>query len=127
LDSHDLQLAGGGGRSRDVQKGSLIMAMVVRISRGSFPSEKLGRIQQLLAASHDRLREPVTALRGLVHYWAVLDAGSNTMANVSVWSSLADARQMDTLAPMLALAQEFQAEGVVFERPIVNSEVLWAL
>jgi hypothetical protein len=42
------------------------------------------------------------------------------MVNVSVWRSLTDARQMETLAPMSALADEFSQLGVNFERPIVN-------
>jgi hypothetical protein len=38
-----------------------------------------------------------------------------------------DAKQMDTLVPMLALAGEFVKLGVVFERPITNYETLWQL
>jgi hypothetical protein len=34
---------------------------------------------------------------------------------------------MATLAPMLALAEEFAALGVEFERPILNDETLWRL
>ncbi len=49
------------------------------------------------------------------------------MVNVSIWATLADARQMDTLAPMLALAKDFAALGVTFERPILNYETLWTL
>ncbi len=47
------------------------------------------------------------------------------MVNVSVWRSLADAKQMETLASMLALAGEFSKLGVNFERPIINYDVLW--
>jgi hypothetical protein len=41
---------------------------------------------------------------------------------VSVWRTLEDARPMETLAPMLALAGEFVALGVTFERPITNHD-----
>jgi hypothetical protein len=47
------------------------------------------------------------------------------MVNVSVWRSLNDAQQMQTLVPMQALAEEFTREGVRFERPIINYETLW--
>lgn len=49
------------------------------------------------------------------------------MVNVSVWRSKADAMQMQTLGPMLALAEQFTREGVSFERPIINYETLWTL
>ncbi len=49
------------------------------------------------------------------------------MVNVSVWRSVADAQQMQTLGPMLALAEEFTREGVRFERPIINYETLWVV
>jgi hypothetical protein len=49
------------------------------------------------------------------------------MINVSVWQSLAEAKQMETLAPMLALAKEFSQMGVNFERPIINYDVVWEI
>jgi hypothetical protein len=62
-----------------------------------------------------------------MQYWVGIDRTTNTMVNVSVWASLADAKQMETLAPMLALAGEFVERGVVFERPIANYETLWEI
>jgi hypothetical protein len=47
------------------------------------------------------------------------------MVNISVWATLDDAKQMESLAPMLALATEFMSLGVQFERPITNYESLW--
>jgi hypothetical protein len=47
------------------------------------------------------------------------------MHNVSIWNSLAESRQMETFPPMLALAAEFTALGVRFQRPILNFETLW--
>jgi hypothetical protein len=47
------------------------------------------------------------------------------MVNVSVWDSLEHAQAMTTLAAMGALAKEFIALGVEFERPIVNYPTLW--
>jgi hypothetical protein len=32
---------------------------------------------------------------------------------------------METLSSMLALAAEFSKLGVIFERPIINYDILW--
>ena len=100
---------------------------VVRISRGSFKPEDYERIRTRLDQSYQTLAPAIRRLRGCMHYWAGIDRATNTMVNVSVWKSLADAKQMDTLAPMLALAGEFVKLGVVFERPIANYEILWQI
>ena len=49
------------------------------------------------------------------------------MHNVSVWETMADAKQLDTLQVMLDLGPPFVAAGARFERPITNHETLWAL
>jgi hypothetical protein len=100
---------------------------VLRISRGSFKPEDYERIKARLDGSQHTLVPAITKLSGCLHYWAGIDRASNTMVNVSVWKSLTDAKQMDTLAPMLALAGEFVELGVVFERPIANYETLWRI
>ena len=100
---------------------------VIRISRGSFKPEDYDQVKARLAASEATLAPAITSLPGLLHYYAGVDSLSNTMVNVSVWESLAAARQMETLAPMLALAGEFSQLGVSFERPIINYDLLWEL
>ena len=49
------------------------------------------------------------------------------MVNVSVWDTLEHAQAMSSLAEMSALAQEYMALGVEFERPIANYPILWQL
>ena len=66
-------------------------------------------------------------MRGCLHYWSGVDPISNTMINVSVWASLEDAKQMETLEPMRALAAEFVSIGVTFERPIANYDTVWSV
>jgi hypothetical protein len=100
---------------------------VVRISRGSFKPEDYERIKVRLDESEQTLVPTIRTLGGCLHYWAGIDPTTNTMVNVSVWESLADAKEMETLAPMLALAGEFVKLGVVFERPIANYETLWQI
>ncbi len=48
------------------------------------------------------------------------------MHNVSMWETVEDADQMASFQPMLALAEEFVALGVRFQRPILNFETLWS-
>lgn len=100
---------------------------VVRISRGSFQPEAYETVKERLTQSQASLIPAIRELNGLLHYYAGIDAISNTMINVSVWQSLADAKQMETLAPMLALTKEFIDLGVTFERPIINYDTVWEI
>ncbi|QSI34518.1 hypothetical protein GNX71_26985 [Variovorax sp. RKNM96] len=100
---------------------------VLRLSRGSFPAEKYPMVRDRLAHAQSSLVPAIEALHGCLHFWAGADPASNTMVNISVWATLEDARQMETLAPMLALASEFASLGVQFERPITNYQSLWEI
>jgi hypothetical protein len=100
---------------------------VVRISRGAFPPERYESVKARLTQSQETLIPAIRQLNGLLHYYAGIDAVANTMINVSVWQSLADSKQMETLAPMLALAKEFIDLGVTFERPIINYDTVWEI
>jgi len=101
--------------------------LIVRISRGSFAPQNYETIKTRLDAAQSTLVPAIRQLAGCLHYFAAIDRESSSMINVSVWRSLADAQQMQTLAPMLALAEEFTREGVRFERPIINYETLWQI
>ena len=100
---------------------------VVRISRGSFAPEKYETIKAQLNAGQTSLVPAIRQLAGCLHYFAAIDRDSSSMVNVSVWRSLADAQQMQTLGPMLAFAEIFTREGVRFERPIINYETVWSV
>lgn len=100
---------------------------VVRISRGSFKPESFEDVKKRLDGSRKSLIPAIKKLKGLLHYYVGIDPTSNTMINVSVWKTLADAKQMETLKPMQDLAGEFIAAGVTFERPILNYETLWQI
>jgi hypothetical protein len=100
---------------------------VLRISRASFAAESYADVRARLESSRATLEPAVRALKGCLHYWAAIDQLSRTMVNVSMWETLEDAKQLDRLTPMLALAGEFVALGVSFEAPITNSDVLWKL
>lgn len=100
---------------------------VARISRGSFQPERYELVKARLTQSQETLISAIRQLNGLLHYYVGIDPVSNTMVNVSIWQSLADAKQMETLAPMLALAKEFIDLGVTFERPIINYDTIWEI
>jgi quinol monooxygenase YgiN len=100
---------------------------IVRISRASFAPEKFEAIKNRLDEAQGSLVPAIRRLAGCQHYFAAIDRQSSTMVNVSVWRSLADAQKMQTLAPMLALAEDFTREGVRFERPIINYETVWTI
>ena len=99
--------------------------MVIRISRGKFPPDRFEDIAARLRRSGDVLIPSIRQLPGVLDYYAAIDQTSATMVNVSVWDNLSHAQQMSTFGPMLALAQEFQAAGVEFERPIINYDSVW--
>jgi hypothetical protein len=102
-------------------------APVIRISIGKFDAAKAAVIESKLQESRARLESGIRAMRGNLAYYAGIDRTNNAMHNVSIWESVADADQMATFGPMLALAVEFAALGVRFERPILNCDTLWQL
>ena len=99
----------------------------VRISLGRFDANKYETVLQKLIESQKTLVPAIKALKGNLAYYVGIDRDNSAMSNVSVWESLEDAQQMDSLRPMLDLAKEFLALGVVFERPITNHEIAWVL
>ncbi len=99
--------------------------MIVRLSRGSFDPAKTHEIEDRLRRSGETLIPAIRRLAGCVGYHAAVTTGS--MVNVSLWNTLDDAKQMDSLTEMQALAKEFIALGVQFERPIINYDTVWSL
>jgi hypothetical protein len=99
---------------------------VVRISNGRFDSAKATEAERLLVASERALRDALQGLPGLLHYYVGIDRANGQLTNVSVWKTLQDAQQMDTLSEMLAQRPILESAGVVFE-PITNHETLWTI
>jgi hypothetical protein len=100
--------------------------MVVRISKGKFDVANGGAGEHLLVESERALRESLTQLPGLLHYYVGIDRVKGYVTNVSVWDSLEHAHQMDSLAPMLAQRPLLESAGVQFEA-ITNHETLWTI
>jgi len=62
----------------------------------------------------------------LLYYHAGVDSATNTVVNVSIWETEQAAKEMDTLAPMLAQRQILESAGVQFDK-IANYEPLWKI
>ena len=99
---------------------------VVRISKGRFNPQHAEEVVTLLRQSEEALREPITALPGLLRYYVGIDEEKWFLTNVSVWDDAEHAHQKDTLAPMLAQRPLLEAVGVESE-PITNHDVLWSI
>jgi hypothetical protein len=99
---------------------------VVRVSKGRFNLADLAAAERLLAESERALREPLSRLSGLLHYYVGIDRATGYLTNVSVWESLEAAHQMDTLQAMLAQRPLLERAGVTFE-VIANHETLWTI
>jgi hypothetical protein len=98
---------------------------VVRISKGQYASDG-GEAERLLSDGEASLRESIENLNGLLHYYVGIDRERRYLTNVSVWETLEDAHQMDSLQAMLAQRPVLEAAGVSFE-PITNHETIWAI
>jgi quinol monooxygenase YgiN len=99
---------------------------IVRISRGRFPSVQYNEVRQLIEAAAEPLVPAIKQLRGLIYYHVAVDPVTNTVVNVSIWTDLDAAKQMDTLAPMLAQRPIVERAGVQFDQ-IANYEPLWTI
>jgi quinol monooxygenase YgiN len=99
---------------------------VVRISRGNFDAARLADVERLVRASQAALEPGLRAMRGLLAYYAAVDAATSTVVNVSVWEDIEAARQMDRFGAMLAQRPLLEAAGVTFGA-IANYEPLWTL
>jgi hypothetical protein len=102
-------------------------APVIRISIGKFDAGNAAVVAEKLRESRARLEDGIRAMNGNIAYYVGIDRSNNAMHNVSVWETVADADQMATFAPMIALGAEFAALGVRFDRPILNCDTLWQL
>jgi Antibiotic biosynthesis monooxygenase len=100
--------------------------MIVRISKGTFPRDRLFDAERALAESESALRSALEQMPGLVHYYVAIDRDAGQLTNTSVWDSLEHATAMSQLAEMRAQRPVLEAAGVTFE-PITNHDTLWTI
>ena len=114
------------GKTHTTLKGKKMNAKIVRISRGWFDPKMSAEVAKQLDDSAATLVPAIKELKGNLRYYVGIDRAAGTMTNVSIWDSLEHAKQMDTLAPMLAQRKAFEALGIRFD-PIINYETLWEI
>jgi hypothetical protein len=103
------------------------MEPIVRVSILRCARDTFAEMRQMMISAEKVLRPGIESMRGLLAYYGGADEATSSLTNVSVWSDLAAAKQMDTFQPMLDLGKEFAAKGATFERPIMNYATLWQL
>jgi hypothetical protein len=99
----------------------------VRVSVLRCQPQHFAELKKMMAESRAVLEPGLRQMRGLMHFYAGEDETGNALVNVSVWHTLADAKQLDTFQPMLDLGKVFVAKGAMFERPIMNYAPLWEI
>jgi hypothetical protein len=99
----------------------------VRVSVLRCHPEQFAELKQMMAESLAVLEPGIRQMRGLIHFYTGEDEATNSLANVSVWRTLEDARQLDTFQPMLDLGKVFTTRGATFERPVMNYSPLWEI
>lgn len=103
------------------------MSVVVRVSIMRCKPEAFAELRDLMMTALAPLEPGIGKMHGLMHFYAGADEAASSLTNVSVWTSLENAKQLDSFQPMLDLGREFVAKGATFERPIMNYTTLWEL
>ena len=99
---------------------------VLRISRATYLADAYEDVRAHLETTRAKLEPVLRGLDGFQHYYVAIDQTSKTITHVSIWATLADAKQLDSLPAMLVHAGEMVGLGVSFERP-TNNDILWEL
>ncbi len=100
---------------------------VIRISFLRCRPEQYAEFRDMMRGSAATLGPAVKGLPGLIHYHSGENEAESSFTNVSFWTSIEAAKQMDTLQPMLNLVKEFVAKGGTPIRPIVNYTQHWEI
>jgi hypothetical protein len=101
------------------------MKPVVRVSILRCPRERFAELEQMMIDAEPVLRPGIEAMPGLLAFYVGSDEATSSLSNVSLWTSVEAAKQLDTYQPMLDLGKPFIAKGATFERPIMNYGTLW--
>jgi quinol monooxygenase YgiN len=98
--------------------------MYVRVARGAFQPEAYEEMAERLRAAELELAPAISALPGLIDYYAGMDRDSSSMIRVSIWDSREHAEAMSELPEVLAVRDAFAAAGVAWE-PSGTYDVSW--
>jgi hypothetical protein len=84
-------------------------------------------LRQMMMEADAVLRLGIEAMVGLPAFHVGEDEVTFSLSNVSLWTSLEAAKQLDTFQPMPDLGKPFIAKNAAFARPIMNYVTLWQL
>lgn len=100
----------------------VIRASIIRCAPAQFLE-----LRQMMLDADAVLRPGIEAMSGLLAFYVGADEATASLSNISLWSTLDEARQLDGFKPMLELGRAFVLKGATFERPIMNYTTLWQL
>lgn len=100
---------------------------VVRVSILRCKPEQFEELKNMMQDAERVLEPGIRRMHGLIHYYAGADEAVSSLTNVSIWSTLQAAKQMDSFEPMLELGRRFADKGATFERPIMNYATQWEI
>lgn len=103
------------------------MQPVVRVSILRCPPDQFAEMRQMMNDLETLLRPGIEAMRGLIAFYVGEDEATSSLSNVSLWTDLDAAKQLDTFQPMLDSGKTFVDKGGMFERPIMNYQPMWEL
>ena len=103
------------------------MQPVVRVSIIRCAPDRFADIRQMMIDVEKALRPGIESMRGLLSFYAGDDEATSSLMNISLWTDLDAAKQLDHYQPMLDAGKAFVAKGATFERPIMNYGTLWQL
>jgi len=97
----------------------------VRLSLATFDPDRFAEVDAANKSSAEYLIPAIQQLPGLIHYYVAISP-QGSMVHVSIWDSEEHAQQMSHLKEMVVIAaEELQAAGATFVRPIVNYPISW--
>ncbi|MGN6203333.1 hypothetical protein [Humibacter sp.] len=97
----------------------------VRLSLATFDPTRFTEVDAANKSSAEYLVPAIQRLPGLIHYYVAISP-KGSMVHVSIWDTEEHAQQMSRLKEMVVTAaQELEAAGATFVRPIVNYPISW--
>ncbi len=100
---------------------------VIRVGFMRCKPEQYAEFRDMMRDSVTVLEPAIKRLPGLIHFHSGEDEADSSFLNLSFWTSMEAAKQMDTLEPMVRLAKEFAAKGATPVRPIINYTQHWEI
>jgi hypothetical protein len=100
---------------------------VIRVGFMRCKPEQYAEFRDRMQDSAAVLEPGIKRLPGLIHFYAGENEADCSLTNVSIWTTLEAARQMDTFEPMVRLAREFAADGATPVRPIITYTQQWEI